>query len=77
MAPRAIVVNAAQRQPAKLDRAGIEAKRGRAVFVVNPANGAPAHRFGGGRAGVNLCGRRPNNTSDFDTIGHAPALGFR
>ena len=75
MAPRAIVVNAAQRQTAKLDRAGIEAKRGRAVFVVKSGKRRPG--ASGGRAGVNLCGRRPNNTSDFDTIGHAPALGFR
>jgi hypothetical protein len=43
----------------------------------NPANAAAAHWFGNAHAGVNLCGRRPNNTSDFDTIGHAPALGFR
>ena len=33
--------------------------------------------FGIALAGVNLCGRRPNNTSHFDTIGHAPALGLR
>jgi hypothetical protein len=25
---------------------------------------------------VNLCGNRPNNTSHFDTIRHAPAAAF-
>jgi hypothetical protein len=44
--------------------------------VVNGRTIAATGKADKGRFHVNLCGKRPNNTSDFDTIGHAPAAAL-
>jgi len=78
LALSAIVVNAATAANGKICSAGVEAKRGRRRICPYIRQTSPRRVGSGARpAGVNLCGRRPNNTSDFDTIEHAPALGFR
>jgi hypothetical protein len=46
---------------------------GLAVEVANGKALGVAAELPAARLGVNHCGERPNKTSDFDTIGHAPA----
>jgi hypothetical protein len=78
LAPSTIVVNAAAVANGKIwprrDRAEMQSRR-----IYPQSRQTPPQRIGSAIApvGVNLCGKRPNNTSDFDTIGHAPALAFR
>ncbi len=69
----AIVVNATAASNRAIGAAAVEAKPGDDVFIRKFGNAAA---LAIAPAGVNHCGGRPNNTSDFDTIGHAPALGF-